>query len=61
MLDNEVFPHKKKKKKTVRKSNHKHQYITAELPKKLWFTHIVVCVICGHITNEIRIGENHND
>lgn len=55
----EVSPHKKKaKKKSLKKSDHKHEYELVEkeaLTIKTWFNYTEVCKICGKINNELRI------
>lgn len=56
---NEIPKHrKKKKKKTPKKANHKHQYELVEKQKgeiNGWFTHIEKCRICGKERTELRI------
>lgn len=39
-----------------KKSNHKHDYETVEV-EDIWFTHHVICKICGHVYNRIRKEE----
>ena len=42
-----------------KKSNHKHDYETVKIEDG-WFTHKIVCVICGHEYNRIRKEDNNN-
>ena len=62
MLDNfadEVTPYKKKsKKKTQKKSDHKHEFELIEKEKTLlnhWFTHKEVCKICEKERDSLHI------
>lgn len=39
----------------TKKSDHKHEYELLEIPEESWFTHKLVCKICGHIGNRLTI------
>lgn len=41
--------------KSIKKSDHKHDYELVEMKEKRWFTHEKKCKICGHINNRIRV------
>lgn len=47
---------KKRKKKNVKKSDHKHQYIDVLIRRKnkesFWYSHGKVCKVCGRIGEE---------
>jgi hypothetical protein len=63
-MDNKEIPkhRKKSKKKTPRKSNHKHEYKLVEKKEWViegWFTHIEVCMICGKVNNKLRIDDDY--
>lgn len=45
---------KGKNKNRTKKSNHKHIYKLREIIGDDWFTHELVCEICGKVGNKIK-------
>lgn len=58
-FEDEAIPHRKKsKKKTPKKSKHKHDYELIEKEKWVidhWFDYRYVCTICGKTYTEVKI------
>lgn len=45
---------KGKVKKRTKKSNHKHIYKLRKITRSDWFTHKMVCEVCGKVSNKIK-------